>query len=208
MQPRVKSLRSSYTGLYHPTRGCIILHGVVFPELEGGRLVDTGPICPWQLHVNQNSMSIGPPVRGSMSRYRGTSLIRNSLSLGTSLIRKSPLLGTYSSICLGPYGGPGWGGLFLMSPVAGGGLVDTGPMCPCQLHVHQNSMSIETPCPSKLDVHQNCMSIKTPCPAAPLPRGQVSLARETILRRCFSTNRGTGVRCIARSGVSGFGHLS
>ena len=34
--------------------------------------------------------------------YRGTTLIRNSLPLGT-----------YSSICLGPYGGPRGGGCFL-----------------------------------------------------------------------------------------------
>jgi len=41
-------------------------------------------------------------------RYRGTSLIRNCLPLGT-----------YSSICLGPYGGPwgGWGGLMSEVPL-------------------------------------------------------------------------------------------
>ena len=32
---------------------------------------------------------------------------------GTSLIRNTPLLGPYSSICLGPYGGPRGGGGFL-----------------------------------------------------------------------------------------------
>ena len=45
-----------------------------------------------------------PPARER--RYRGTSLIRNSLPLGI-----------YSSICLGPYGVPGGGGSFLMSEV-------------------------------------------------------------------------------------------
>ena len=35
-----------------------------------------------------------------------------------SLIRNSFLLGTYSSICLGPYGGPRGGGRFPMSEVA------------------------------------------------------------------------------------------
>ena len=35
----------------------------------------------------------------------------------TSLIRNSPPLRPYSSICLGPYGGPRGGGQFLMSKV-------------------------------------------------------------------------------------------
>ena len=36
---------------------------------------------------------------------------------GTSLIRNSPLLGPYRRICLGSYGDPRRGGLFLMSEV-------------------------------------------------------------------------------------------
>ena len=46
--------------------------------------------------------------------------IKNSLSLpyrGVSLIRNRPPLGPYSSIRLGPCGGPRGGGLFLMSEV-------------------------------------------------------------------------------------------
>ena len=46
------------------------------------------------------------PGRTRHRWYRGTSIIRNSLSQGT-----------YSSICLGPYGGPRGGGRFLMSEV-------------------------------------------------------------------------------------------
>ena len=42
----------------------------------------------------------------SQAPYWGTSLIRNSLPLGT-----------YSSMCLGPYDGPGGGGMFLMDEV-------------------------------------------------------------------------------------------
>ena len=47
----------------------------------------------------------------------GTGRTGALLYKGTSLIRSSLPVGTYSSICLGPYGGPGGRGLFLMSEV-------------------------------------------------------------------------------------------
>ena len=54
------------------------------------------------------------------SRARATtSSARSAASWyrGTSLMRPPPPVGPYSSICLGPYGGPWGGGLFLMSEV-------------------------------------------------------------------------------------------
>jgi len=59
----------------------------------------SGPLsrAPWHSAFQQPV-----PAPRSRANYRGTSLIRNS-----------PPLGTYSSICLGPYGGPGGGGGFL-----------------------------------------------------------------------------------------------
>ena len=47
-------------------------------------------------HLTHNKAQ---PPRTPQQAYRGTSLIRNS-----------PPPGTYSSICLGPYGGPRGGG--------------------------------------------------------------------------------------------------
>ena len=67
--------------------------------------------CPFT--GKPNTRNPNPPRAGGQPRnpaggkpYRGTSLIRNSTSSET-----------YSSICLGPYGGPRGGGLFLMIEV-------------------------------------------------------------------------------------------
>ena len=50
----------------------------------------------------------------SFARSRASLDVENPFRYkGISLIRNSPPLGTYSSICLGPYGGPGGGGGFL-----------------------------------------------------------------------------------------------
>ena len=54
-------------------------------------------------HTHILTATMSTPAQPAF-RYRGASLIRNS-----------PPLGTYSNICLGPYGGPGGGGRFLMS---------------------------------------------------------------------------------------------
>ena len=54
--------------------------------------------CKNLFHGTGGRAEDGKNVKGGVVRveYRGTSLIRNS-----------PPVGTYSSICLGPYGGPG-----------------------------------------------------------------------------------------------------
>jgi len=58
IQPRVKSLRSSYTGLYPQT-----LHGVVSPELQGSVVatIALGPEVPPVRHTTVD-VALVPPV--------------------------------------------------------------------------------------------------------------------------------------------------
>ena len=76
------------------------------------------PSTKFQRKQEARSVGVFTKVRWGGSRSKTRKHTSHRGYRGTSFIRNSALLGTYGRTpCLGPYGGPRGGGLFLMSEV-------------------------------------------------------------------------------------------